>query len=525
MFKPRPKQQEVLDYVGGKMGICAVPGSGKTYTLSYLAAKIVASGKLAEDQEVLVVTLVNSAVDNFASRIRSVIRDEHNTLSLTGYRVRTLHGLAHDIVRERPGLVGLSEDFQIIDEQEAEKIRNNAALAWVKSNADILERYLSAELDENKLNWIRSRQLPDLATTIALQFIRSAKNRQVAPDQLRQRLSTTKADFPLAQMGCDIYASYQRALVYRGVVDFDDLVRLAIAALRSDEKFLERCRYRWPYILEDEAQDSNPLQENLLRILVGENGNWVRVGDPNQAIFETFTTADPRFLRNFMNEADHPRELPNSGRSTKSIISLANYLVRWTQNEHPLADVRDALVPPYIEPAPADDPQPNPEDNPTGIRILSDLMNRDDELRIVTNSIAEWLPDHPDSTVAVLVPTDEQGHQVVDELRKKQIAYADTLLRTTNTTRTTAGALDNILIYLADPHDSAKLSKVYEVWRRADRNDNQTWRQVLDLSSKLRQCRRLEDFLWPQPDRDWLAKQKLNPDQIRSLKRIVTNYL
>ena len=69
MFIPRPKQQEVLAYRGGRMGVSAVPGSGKTHTLSALAAQLVADGALADDQEVLIVTLVNSAVDNFARRV------------------------------------------------------------------------------------------------------------------------------------------------------------------------------------------------------------------------------------------------------------------------------------------------------------------------------------------------------------------------------------------------------------------------------------------------------------------------
>ena len=69
VFKPRPKQREVLRYRRGKMGVSAVPGSGKTQTLSYLAASLIARGVLADDQEILIVTLVNSAVDNFAQRI------------------------------------------------------------------------------------------------------------------------------------------------------------------------------------------------------------------------------------------------------------------------------------------------------------------------------------------------------------------------------------------------------------------------------------------------------------------------
>ena len=66
MFKPRPKQAEILAYKSGKMGISAVPGSGKTATLSYLAAQLVATVDLDDEQEILIVTLVKSAVGNFS---------------------------------------------------------------------------------------------------------------------------------------------------------------------------------------------------------------------------------------------------------------------------------------------------------------------------------------------------------------------------------------------------------------------------------------------------------------------------
>ena len=69
-FTPRISQQEILKYRGGRLGIAAVPGAGKTHILSALAAQIIHSGSLGDDQEVLVVTLVNSAVDNFEARIK-----------------------------------------------------------------------------------------------------------------------------------------------------------------------------------------------------------------------------------------------------------------------------------------------------------------------------------------------------------------------------------------------------------------------------------------------------------------------
>ena len=156
-FTPRPHQQEILDYTHGKMGIAAVPGAGKTHVLSALAARLIAEGRLDTDQEVLVVTLVNSAVDNFSNRISGFVQ-ARGLLPHLGYRVRTLHGLAHDIVRERPAVVGLETRFSIIDEREAAFIRKEAVNAWLNVNPYFLDDYLDPAMDDNKRDWVRRQQ-------------------------------------------------------------------------------------------------------------------------------------------------------------------------------------------------------------------------------------------------------------------------------------------------------------------------------------------------------------------------------
>ena len=136
----------------------------------------------------------------------------------------------------------------------------------------------------------------------------------LTPDEILAALQGYQGDLPLAQICAQIYQDYDRALAYRGAVDFQDLIRLALHVLRHDSDFLAALQRKWVYILEDEAQDSSRLQEEILRLLAGESGNWVRVGDPNQAIFETFTTADPKYLREFISAPGvDGRELPNSG--------------------------------------------------------------------------------------------------------------------------------------------------------------------------------------------------------------------
>jgi len=504
-FNPRPSQEQILSYRAGKMGISAVPGSGKTWTLSRLAADIIARGEIGPEQEVLIVTLVNSAVENFSSRVSSFIA-EQGLLPQTGYRVRTLHGLAHDIVREKPSLVGLEERFQIIDEREANLIRNEASQTWLKSNPGFFDGYLSPDLDDKKIDWIRNKHLPELVNSMAYSFIRSAKDLRLNPDDLQRALDNQPASLPLAEMGCAIYFHYQRALSYRGAVDFDDLIRLALNLLEIDLDFLERLRHRWPVILEDEAQDSSQLQEQILRLLTGENGNWVRVGDPNQAIFETFTTANPKFLRNFIStEADLHHSLPESGRSQASVISLANHLVDWVMNEHPVQAVNDALsAPPYIEPAPPGDPQPNPSENSKAILFLNNKYSPAEEVQSVIDSIETWLPDNKDKTVAILTPRNVRGSEVVDELKRRKIEFIE-YLNNTSSTRSTAGALGNIVAYLADPQSPVKLARCYEVWRRAwrtEEGDDQGFYKL--IPGLLRKCSHVEFYLYPRPDNDWM---------------------
>jgi len=494
-FTPRPSQQNILRYTGGRLGIAAVPGAGKTHILSALAAKIIHEGRLGDDQEVLIVTLVNSAVDNFEARIKRFF--DNPLQALYKYRVRTLHGLAHDIVREKPARVGLEERFSIIDEREAGFIRRESVNAWLASHS--LDDYLDASLDDSKRDWVKRQQLPDMVDSLALAFIRSSKDRLLTPESLRAKLdaSTSSAQarlpapLPLAQLGLSIYADYQRALAYRGAVDFDDLIRLALTLLESDEEFLERLRYLYPFILEDEAQDSSLSQQRILGLLSGgfdngrgdpaptDAGNWVRVGDPNQAIFETFTTADPDLLRRFINE-NPSQDMPESGRSQPSIMALANHLIDWTMSAHPDPNVRDALGTPHIVPVPEDDPQQNPPDNPEGIRLVSKKYTPEEELDAVVKSVKSHLDSFADDeekpTIAILVPRNNRGIEVIEALKKKNIEVIE-LISSTSTTRAAAGSLSYLLSYLADPQSARKLSRAYQVWRR-------DWREGMSLRGR-----------------------------------------
>ena len=466
-FVPRPAQERILAYTGGPMGISAVPGSGKTFTLSLLAARLVerlaADGRL-DEREVLVVTFTNSAVANFRARIGQFLRQERGLLPGAGYRVRTLHGLAHDIVRERPGLVGLSEDFEIIDDRTANEIKRDAVIGYLRTHPDTFAPYIKPELLQNPQRI--EGALQDDAIDLANSIIRVAKELPARAGELRATLERQSGLFPLLDFGLYIYAAYERSLEVRGAVDFDDLIMLALQALRADDGYLARLQQRWPYILEDEAQDSSLAQEKMLRLLTDAHHNWVRVGDPNQAINTTFTSADTRFLQKFLQEyPDQARDLPNSGRSALPIIETANALIRWSQREHPTLPRALALTDPRIEPTPPGDPQPNPPAGKPAVHFYVKVMTPDDELDVIATTVKRWVADNPDKTVAILAPDNRRGEVIVGRLQRDGVAIDDDLLRTNTGTRATARILATVTGYIADPQSPALLRRVWEeVW-------------------------------------------------------------
>ncbi len=528
LFGLRPSQEAILRFRGGKMGIAAVPGAGKTYVLSALAAHLIAEKRLEPHQEILIVTLTNSAVENFSTRIAQHLR----TLGLLprlGYRVRTLHGLAHDIVREKPEKVGLDERFTILDEFETGRILRDVATQWLMQHPEFIESYIG-ELSADKEREARREHFPAAVEKLALAFIRTAKDLRITPERLRERLKDQPQSLPLVEMGCDIYAEYQRVLNYRGGVDFDDLVRLALDLLESDPGYLKRLQDRWPFVLEDEAQDSSRSQEALLRLIVGDvtpssGRGWVRVGDPNQAIYETFTTANPYLLRRFIaEEADERPTLSESGRSQPGIVTLANRLIRWVMQEHPIPEARDALQPPFIRPLSGEDGQVNPPQDFQAIYLQSKRYTPEEEIKDIVRSLQRWLPKNPDRTVAVLVTDNRRGGHFMDALRQAGLPAVE-LLRTSQTTRTAAFLLAEVLKWLEQPTCARRLSEVYQkVWRRNEEKEE----RVKAAAEWLRRCDVIA-YLSPFPAESALEEQfaGLLPevqDELRAFRKMARRW-
>ncbi len=457
MFAPRPAQEQVLSYRGGYLAVSAVPGSGKTVTLAALAARLLEEG-LPGDGTVLVVTYMNSAVDNLSHRIATTLQEAG--VRRGRYEVRTLHSLAREIVLEQPGLAGVVPGFPVLDERTSQSFLERALERWLEEHPDFWERWLPEDTPQARAFW-RERFLEVARAAVSL-----AKNRRWRPRDLLARLAAWPRPVPeLVSLAIEVYALYQMYVEASGGLDFDDLVWRAVDLLEQHPDLLERLRERWPFILEDEAQDSVPLQEELLSLLAGRPGNWVRVGDPNQAITSTFTAAHPRYFRAFMARAE-VRTIPmtQTGRCAPRIMALANHLVEWTCRRHPVPEIRErAFRLQRMEPVPPDDPQANPPDEPRSIVIQAQgYSHRErEELPAVVRLAARYRERFPSRTLAILVPTNELGYQVSALLAAEGLPH-DELLESSSQARGVAGLLAGLLALAADPVDRAALARAFE---------------------------------------------------------------
>ncbi|WP_420631364.1 ATP-dependent helicase [Candidatus Leptofilum sp.] len=465
----RPAQAKILEYENGRLAISAVPGSGKTFTLSLLAAKLIGNGRIdPNQQQILIVTYLNASVDNFKSRIRQ--RLEAEDLPPIGFDVRTLHSLALEIVRTANSGLGDDSGPVVLDEGQGNHFLARAVDGWIETHPGEWGQFLTDDAPQTRARW------RDVTQKMAKAFIRTAKNERYKPEQILERLETGDwrlngeddnlqspiNQSPLLWMMGGIYGRYQTILDRQGSLDFDDLIWQAVELLDQRGGLAEQLRHRWPYVLEDEAQDSVPLQEALISRLIGEGGNWVRVGDPNQAITSTFTAAHPRFFNAFADRPDVVSlPLPNSGRCAPLILGAANRLLHWVMDKHPVPEVQSSTFRRQnIEPTPPGDAQPNPPDSEAAIRIRVYKHREDEELPEVANLAVRYTQKRPEHTVAILVPTNNLGHQMAEHLDGLDADY-DNLLRGGTREREIAAAMHAVFQVLADPLDTKAITAAH----------------------------------------------------------------
>ena len=372
----RQGQHEMADWQGGPLAVSAVPGAGKSTGMAAASAIAIARYRLNSRRQLVVVTFTRSA----AANIKAKIRENLQALSLYqgGFAVHTLHGLALNIAMRHPDLSGLNlENSTLVTPTQSHRLIRTCVELWIAENPQryqvlLLGQQFDGEEAERlrRQSVLRTEVLPQLAKTV----IHEAKSSGLFPEDLLEMGAMSSGDsYEILAVAGGLYQKYQALLRSREFIDYDEMILAALRVL-DHPKAREIEQKQVFAVFEDEAQDSTPLQTQLLKKLASDPSNpnlpanFIRVGDPNQAINSTFTPADPIYFREFCQQCDLENKLATmdcAGRSSQVIINAANFILEWV-NKSELAGTEQPFRDQKIKVVPSDDPQLNANPAPLG---------------------------------------------------------------------------------------------------------------------------------------------------------------
>ncbi|MDF2523736.1 MAG: helicase UvrD [Clostridiales bacterium] len=452
----RKGQKELVEqYREGFCAIPAIPGGGKTHSLSLWAVEMIAQG-LHKPGKILIVTYMNSAVNNFKQRIARELANRGISCG-KDFLVSTIHGLCLQIIKEKPDRVGAFDELEIADSMTKLQILNSSIDEWRKHNESKFIQFV----DEARLNSNRAAETlkawQDKLCMVIQESIGDFKSRGLNPEQAIDKCRILP-DSSILKCTADIYGIYDRRLKISGLMDFDDMLYQAKKVLEEDSILLEKYRKRFTYVCEDEAQDSNLIQSEILTMI--SQGNLLRVGDSNQAICGSFTNSDFKFFKEF---CDLPQtivhNITQSSRNTREIIDFANYFVRYVRENHPVQECRESLLGQYIETVGEDDERPNPMVSEYGVK-LKIFGAWDEEAGAVVNRASQMIRTHPDKTIAILIPTSWRINDVVNILEHKNIPYEE-LDNTSKERNLPLRKLGRVIDFIASPEVGEKLALMF----------------------------------------------------------------
>ncbi len=292
------EQRAAVLYNSGDSLILAGAGSGKTRVLTTKIAYLLTQGYAPF--EILALTFTNKAAREMRDRIAAMIGHDLSRYIPMG----TFHSLFARMLRRYASLLGYREDYTIYDTNDS-----NTLVRVILKEMNLDEKYYNPK------------------SISAL--ISAAKNNGQNPeevardDKFKLYLSARKISrFP------EIYATYCNRCLTANAMDFDDLLLNMYHLLARHEEVRIEMHERYKYILVDEYQDTNRVQDLVVRLLKGDNAHVCVVGDDAQSIY-SFRGAIIDNILNFKNNFPNARlfKLTKNYRSTETIVNLAGKLI------------------------------------------------------------------------------------------------------------------------------------------------------------------------------------------------------
>jgi ATP-dependent DNA helicase Rep len=293
-----PPQRAAVLHTEGPLLVLAGAGSGKTRVIVEKIAHLIGSGRMPA-KRIAAITFTNKAAREMRERVGKRLKGDAGE----GLTISTFHALGLKLLQIEHAKLGLKRGFSIFDSEDS-----------TTQLKDLLPPGSKPDVIDATKN-----------------LISRAKNAGLSPEQALEASRSTRE-----QEAALLYARYQARLTTFNAVDFDDLIRLPVQLLESDEEAVAGWRERIGYLLVDECQDTNDAQYRLLKALAGPKGDFTCVGDDDQSIY-AWRGANPDNLLQL--GVDYPAlnivKLEQNYRCSNRVLRAANALIAHNPHEHP----------------------------------------------------------------------------------------------------------------------------------------------------------------------------------------------
>lgn len=311
-------QRQAVEYIDGPSLVIAGAGSGKTRVLTYKIAYLLQHGY--KPWNILALTFTNKAAKEMKDRIAKIVGGNTAQYLVMG----TFHSIFSRILRQEADRIGYDRNFTIYDDADSRAVIKAAT-------KELFEPLFPNKEDKEKLeNALKTYKPQTIASRIGL-----AKNSMIDAktygETRRLVESDTRNRIPETYK---IYKVYERLLRENNAMDFDDLLLNTYMLLKYNEDIRQKYAQQFQFILVDEYQDTNVVQQKILELLAREHHRLCVVGDDAQSIY-AFRGANIDNILNF--EKVYPEfrqfKLEENYRSTKSIVAVANDLISHNQRQ------------------------------------------------------------------------------------------------------------------------------------------------------------------------------------------------
>ncbi len=290
------KQKLAVETIEGPVLIISGPGTGKTFTLVERVIHMV--GDLGIDpSRIMITTFTNKAADELLDRLSLKFQEKNLNKDINDMKLGNFHSIARNIIDEYIDYTHLKRGYINIDNVE---------------QSYIINKYKS-----------EFRKIPNYSKYIKQDY--EIKNiiqiiHKIYEDGIIYNSEETNEDYIFF---FNVLKTYEKILSYYNILDFSGILYYSYKLILENEDIRKKLQSQIDYIMVDEYQDTNIVQEKILELLLNEKKNICVVGDDDQALYR-FRGASVKNILTFPERYEGTTiiKLDQNFRSDDSIISF-----------------------------------------------------------------------------------------------------------------------------------------------------------------------------------------------------------